>query len=178
VVVRLSEGRDAIQAYVGEHVAQGLPHVIALVTKDHNLVLQLIGDLTEDEGMAVTPVDEWRVYDAMKHLSAGLDRSRDRLQTLSSGRPFIPPPMVGAPGGMGSAEYNSFQELRRSYIDGMADILAVVRHADPTKGLELTADHASFGPFNWMGWALYSHHVHTHDHIGQIENIREALRGG
>jgi hypothetical protein len=178
VVVRLSEGRDAIQTYVNQHVAQGLSHVIDLVTDDHNLVLRLIGDLTEAEAMTVTPVDEWRVFDAMKHLSAGLDRSRDRLQTLSSGRPFTPPPGAGSPGGMGSANYESFSDLRRSYIDGIADILAVLRHAYPRRGLDLTADHASFGSFNWMGWALYSHHVHTHDHVGQIANVRKALRGG
>ena len=178
VVVRLSEGRDAIQAYVSEHVAQGLPHVLELVTQDHNTVLALIGDLTEDEAMMVTPVDEWRVYDAMKHLSAGLDRSRDRLQKLSSGLPFVPPAGTGGPGSMGSAEYASFSDLRRAYIDGMADVIAVLRHADPTRNLGLTAEHATAGPFNWLGWALYSHHVHTNDHIGQIENIKQVLRGG
>jgi DinB superfamily len=178
VVVRLSEGRDAIQAYVNEHVSRGLPHVLDLVTEDHNYVLRLIGDLTEDEAVTVTPADEWRVFDALKHLTASLDRSKDRLQKLSSGQPFTPPPGAGGPGGLGSADYESFSDLRRSYIDGMADILAVIRKADPTQGLDLTADHASFGAFNWMGWALYSHHVHTHDHIGQIETIKKALRDG
>jgi hypothetical protein len=179
MVVRLSEGRGAIQTYVNQHVAQGHSHVIDLVTQDHNRVLSLIGDLTEEEGMQVTPADEWRVFDAMKHLSASLDRSKERLETMSSGKPFVPPPSAGPVrgGGMGNVEYASFQELRRAYIDGMSDILAVIRAADPTMGLDLTADHASFGPFNWMGWALYSHHVHTHDHVDQIANIRGALRG-
>ncbi len=127
--------------------------------------------------MTVTPVDEWRVFDAVKHINSSLDRSRDRLQKLSSGQPFEPPATGVSSGGMGSAEYESFSELRRSYIDGMADILAVVRRADPSRSLDLTADHGQFGPFNWMQWALYSHHVHTHDHVGQIETIRTALRG-
>jgi hypothetical protein len=176
-VVKPSEGRDVVQAYLNEHTVQGLSHVLELLTADHNHVLSLIGDLTEDEAMRVTPADEWRVFDAMKHLTASLDRSRDRLQTMSSGRAFTPPPGAGGPGSMGSADYASFSDLRRSYIDGMADILAVLRKADPAKGLELTAEHAAFGPFNWLGWALYSHHVHTHDHIGQIEAIKQALRG-
>jgi hypothetical protein len=176
VVVKLSEGRDAIQAYVNEHTSQGLGHVLELMTADHNHVLALIGDLTEDEAATVTSADEWTVFDAMKHLSASLDRSRDRLLRLSSGEPFNPPPLSGGPGGMGSADYASFSDLRRAYIDGMAAILAVVRNADGTKNLDMTSDHPQFGSFNWMGWALYSHHVHTHDHIGQIENIKAALR--
>ncbi len=77
---------------------------------------------------------------------------------------------------MGGAAYDSFSDLRRSYIDGMAAILDVLRHADQTRGLELTADHAQFGAFNWLEWAVYSHHVHTHDHVGQLSAIRAALR--
>lgn len=177
MVVKLSEGRDAIQAYIEEHASRGLSHVLELVTVDHNHVLRLIGDLTEDEAMTVTPADEWRIFDAMKHLSASLDRSRDRIVTMSAGKPFEAPAFRGGPGTMGAAEYSSFSDLRRAYIDGMAGILAVVRRADPTRGLDLTAEHAQFGPFNWMGWALYSHHVHTHDHIGQMERIKNALRG-
>ena len=40
-------------------------------------------------------------------------------------------------------------------------------------GLDLTADHAEYGPFNWLEWAVYSHHVHTHDHVGHVAELRE-----
>jgi hypothetical protein len=176
MVVRLSEGREAVQAYVDAQVARGHKHVLDLLTQDNHRVFALIGDLTEDEAMTVTPVDEWRVFDAMKHLSASLDRSRDRLQSLSSGQPFVPPSTPVSPGSMGNADFASFSALRRTYVDGMANILAVLRSADPNRGLDLTADHAAFGTYNWLGWAIYSHHVHTHDHIAQIESIRKALR--
>jgi hypothetical protein len=125
--------------------------------------------------MTVTRVDEWRAYDVIKHMSASLDRSRTRLETMSSGRPFENPTGVVA-GGSGSVEYESFRALRSAYIDGMADIIAVLRRADTTKGLGLTGDHGQFGPFTWLEWAVYSHHVHTHDHIGQVTNIVHALR--
>jgi hypothetical protein len=174
VVVRLTDGREAVRAYVSEHASHGLDHVIELVTGDNNRILTLIGDLTEDEGMTVTPADEWRVYDALRHMTGGLDRSKDRLLKLSGGQPFVNPPGVTG-GGMG-AEYASFGELRRSYIDGMAEILGVLRKADGTRNLAGTSEHVSFGPFNWLEWGIYSHHVHTHDHVGQIENIRKALR--
>jgi hypothetical protein len=174
-VVRLSEGRDAIQAYVGAQTSQGLPHVLSLVTQDNLAVVGLIADLTEDEGMTVTPVDIWRAYDVMKHMSASLDRSRTRLETLTSGRPFENPAGIG-PGKQGDVDYASFYELRSAYIDGMAEIIGVLRGADPSRGIDLTAEHAQYGPFNWLGWATYSHHVHTHDHIGQLTNIVQALR--
>ena len=137
-------------------------------------MVRLIADLTEDEGMTVTPVDEWRAYDVLKHLSASLDRSLHRLDLLSSGRPFENP--VVQPGSSGDVEYESFRALRAAYIDGMADIIAVLRRADGNTGLVFTADHAQFGTFNWLEWAVYSHHVHTHDHIGQLTNIAQALR--
>jgi hypothetical protein len=177
--VRLSEGRGAVQAYIDREIEGGLTHVLDLVAADNNRVFSLIGDLTEAEAMTVTPADEWRAFDAMKHLSASLDRSRTRLEALSSGRPFVPPAGGGpGPGSLGAAEYTSFSDLRRTYIDGMADILAMLRHANPTHGLDITADHATFGTYNWLGWTVFSHHVHTHDHIGQLENIRKALRAG
>ena len=174
MVVRLTDGREAVRAYVSKHASRGLDHVIELVTGDNNRILTLIGDLTEDEGMTVTPADEWRVYDALRHMTASLDRSKSRIEALAAGRAFENPP--GAPGQMG-AEYASFTALRSAYIDGMAEILGVLRKADGTRNLNGASEHVSFGPFNWLEWSLYSHHVHTHDHIGQIENIRRALRG-
>lgn len=176
MVVKPSEGRDAVRAYLSEHASRGLEHVRSLLAADNDHVLSLVGDLTEEEGMKVTPADEWRIFDALKHLAASSDRSKDRLEKLSTGQPFVNPP--GAPGQMGSAEYASFDELRRAYIDGMSAVLGVLDQADPSAPTELTAEHGRFGPFNWLEWALYSHHVHTHDHIGQIENVRKALRGG
>jgi hypothetical protein len=173
-VVRIDAGKDAVRAYVTAHATQGLDHILGLVTDDNFTVLRLIADLTEDEGMSVTPVDEWRTYDVMKHMSASLDRSRHRLELLSSGRPFENP--VVQPGSSGDVEYESFRALRAAYIDGMADIIGVLRRADGDAGLVYTADHAQFGTWNWLEWAVYSHHVHTHDHIGQLTNIVEALR--
>ena len=143
------------------------------MTDNNNHILALIGDITEDEATTVTPADEWSVFDTMRHFAASLDRSRTRLRTLSSGQPFVQPPAL--PAQMG-AEYPSFSELRRVYVDGMASILALLRKADPAVGLDLTAEHGFYGPFNWPEWALFSHHVHAHDHAGQIENIRKALR--
>lgn len=123
MVVRLSEGREAIQAYVTAHASRGLNHVLELVEADNNRVLMQIGDLTEAEGMAITSADE-RVFDALNHMAASLDRSKDRLQRLSCGQTSTPPALAGGPGAMGSVKYASFAELRRRYIDGMADILA------------------------------------------------------
>jgi hypothetical protein len=111
----------------------------------------------------------------MRHMSASLDRSKSRLETLSAGKTWQSQAPV-LPGNMGGADYASFHELRSAYIDGMADIIAVLRRADESKGLSLTVDHAQFGPFNWLEWSIYSHHVHTHDHIGQLTKIAEALR--
>ena len=163
--LRLDEGEAAIRAYLELHTAQGQDHVLDLITEDNNHILRLIGDLTEKEAETVTDVDEWRVFDALQHMNSSLDRSRGRLQKLSTGQAFVPPATGVTSGGVGSAEYASFSDLRRPYIDGMGDILSVIRAVDPSQGFEVAADHGQYGPFNWMEGALYSHHVHMHDHV-------------
>jgi hypothetical protein len=174
-VVRLSDGKDTVRAYVSKQASLGLAHVLELVSNDNRRVVGLIADLTDEDGSRVTPADEWAAFDVMRHMSASLDRSKSRLETLSSGTPWESPAPV-LPGNMGAANYASFHELRSAYIDGMADIIAVLRHADGSNGLGLTVEHAQYGPFNWLEWSVYSHHVHTHDHIGQLTKIVEALR--
>ena len=104
-VVRLDEGKDAIRAYVSKQAAEGRDHVLGLVSSTNDRMLLLIGDLTEAEATRVTAADEWRVFDAMQHLAASLDRSRDRLEKLSSGVPFVPPATAVVPGGLGAADY-------------------------------------------------------------------------
>jgi hypothetical protein len=171
-VVRLELGHDAVQGYVGEQVALGWPHIMASVTKDNRDVIALISDLTEEEGMTVTPVDEWRAYDLMKHMVLTVDRTRMRLEFLLAGKDFESPPPVD----MASVDYGSFQELRAKYIDGMSAVLGTLRRADPTQALAATSKHPVFGSYNWQGWSVFSHHVHAHDHIGQLTHIVEALR--
>jgi hypothetical protein len=73
-------------------------------------------------------------------------------------------------------DFGSFTDLRSRYINGTADLLATLRAADPTQALEATSMHPVFGTFNWQGWTVFSHHIHAHDHIGQLTKIVEALR--
>ena len=54
--------------------------------------------------------------------------------------------------------------------------LATLRAAGSAEALDATSTHPVFGTFNWQGWTVFSHHVHTHDHIGQLTNIVGALR--
>jgi hypothetical protein len=170
--VRLEEGHDAVQAYVAAEIAKGWPHVLETATGDNRDVIALIGDLTEDEGMTVTPVDIWRVYDVMKHMTLTMERSQVRFESLMAGKDFAAPP----PPAPESIDYGPFTSLRSRYIDGTADLLATLRAADGSKHLEATSTHPVFGTYNWQGWTVFSHHVHTHDHIGQLTKIVEALR--
>ncbi|HWO73281.1 MAG TPA: DinB family protein [Dehalococcoidia bacterium] len=174
MVVRLDAGREAVRAYVEGEAAKGLRHVLSLVRADNERVLGLIDDLSEEQAHATTPADEWSVAQVMHHLASTLDRSRARLEALSAGKPFVNPAV--APGSAAGRDYASFDDLRRAYREGMAGIIGVLERADERRGLELTAEHAQFGPFNWLQWAVYSHHVHTHDHVGQLEKITRAPR--
>jgi hypothetical protein len=171
-VVRLEEGHDGVQAYVAAEVAKGFAHVYAAAVQDNKDVIALIGDLTEEEGMTVTPVDIWRAYDVMKHMTLTVQRSQIRFEALLQAEDFVSPPPVDP----ASVDFGSFAALRSAYIDGIADVLAMLRAADQSFGLEATSTHPVFGTYNWQGWTVFSHHVHTHDHIGQLTKIVEALR--
>jgi len=171
-VVRLEAGHDGVQAYVAAELARGFPHVYETAVQDNRDVIALIGDLTEDEGMTVTPVDIWRVYDVMRHMTLTVQRSQIRFESLLEGKDFVSPPPVDP----ASIDFGSFTALRSAYIDGMADVLATLRAADPALALGATSTHPVFGTYSWQGWTVFSHHVHTHDHIGQLTKIVEALR--
>jgi DinB superfamily len=173
MVVSLHAGRDAVRAYVQEQAAQGLDHIITIVTADNDRVLGLVDGFSEEAALNAPGEGEWSAFQVMRHLASSIDRSHTRLASLSAGRPFDNPP--SGVGQLSDREYASFDELRQSYRDGMGQILDVLQAADPNRGLELTADHAMFGSFNWPQWVVYSHHVHTHDHIGQLEALNRLV---
>jgi len=173
MVVRLDAGRDAVRAYVAEQARRGLAHVTALVTGDRDSIVAAIDDLSEEEATRVTKDGEWTPAQVLAHLSGGLDRAFARLRAMSSGQAWDGPPVTG---GQGIDPPARFEELRRRYTSGMQAIIDVLQAADESHGLDLTADHVEFGPFTWLEWAVYSHHVHTSDHIGQLGEARARIR--
>jgi hypothetical protein len=122
----------------------------------------------------VTLEGEWTPAQVLTHLNSSLARSLARLQAMSSGHEWVNPPVAG---GQSGASGKSFVALRREYADGMQAIVDVLDGADGSRNLSATADHADFGPFNWLQWAVYSHHVHTSDHIGQLQAARARIAG-
>jgi hypothetical protein len=172
MVVRLTDGRDAVRAYVSEHAAQGLEHVTALVRDDRDSMLALIDDLSEAEGNVSVAPEEWSISQALQHMNSSFDRSIQRLKALSSGRPFEAAPVAG---GLPASESTTFVEARRVFTKGENAVIEILEQAQDGANLDLTFEHAFFGPFNWLEWAVYSHHVHTHDHIGQIGEARKLV---
>jgi hypothetical protein len=176
MVVRLDAGRDAVRAYVAEQAALGKEHVIALVKGEAEALLSHIGDLTEAQGCAIPRPDAFSALQVLQHLNASFERSMDRLRTLSSDQPWSASGGPAGPGAIPADAVTSFVESRRLFEESTAGVLEVLRRADGSKGLGRTAPHAGYGEFNWLQWAVYSHHVHTHDHVGQMAEIRAAVR--
>jgi hypothetical protein len=174
MVVSLYAGRDAVRAYVSEQAGMGLAHVRGLVRADRDSIVAAIEGLSEEEGNRVTLEGEWTPAQVLAHLNSSLDRSRSRLESMSAGREWVNPPAIG---GQGSDGQRPFIELRREYIEGMEAIIDVLDGVDESRGRDLTADHIDFGAFDWLQWAVYSHHVHTSDHIGQLGEARTRVRG-
>jgi hypothetical protein len=173
--VRLDDGRDAVRAYVIEQAMQGLEHVRKLVNTDTDSILAAIEGLSEEEGNRLTLEGEWTPAQVLADLNSSLARSHSRLEAMSSGHEWVSPPGVL---GQTSDAPRSFQSLRQEYAEGMRAIINVLEAAEASQGLELTVDHIEYGPFTWLQWAVYSHHVHTSDHIGQLNAARARVKGG
>lgn len=175
--VPLLTDQAGVVAYVREQSAQGLEHVKALVKAEGEAILAAVEGLTEEEGNFSPGPGEFSALQALQHLNGNYDRSIDRLSTLSSGRAWSAP--SGGPVGPGNIPENastSFIEARAQFAAGLAGVLAVLEAADGTRGLELTTPHPAYGDFNWLQRAVYSHHVHTHDHVGQLQQLRMQAR--
>ena len=165
---------QAVRAYVAEQAAQGLDHVCRLVRADADSITVATEGLTEEEGSRVTLEGEWTPAQVLAHLNSSLARSLSRLKAMSGGHEWVNPPVTP---GQTSDTPRSFESLRKEYVDGMQAIIAVLDAADESLGRELTADHLEYGPFTWLQWAVYSHHVHTSDHIGQLDQARARVKG-
>jgi len=175
VVVDVNSAPEQVSAYVKEHAARGLDHVKELVGGEGEAVLSLIAGVSENEAAYSPAAGEFSISQVVQHLNGSIERGIERLKTLTSGRPFVyEGPRIG-PGSIPPDAPKTFAAARDAFAKGVDAVMAVLDAADPKVGLDLTSEHATFGPFNWLEWAVYSHHVHPHDHVLQIVKIKEAL---
>jgi hypothetical protein len=169
-VVSQADGPEAVRAYVLEHAARGVDHVVALIRADRAEMLSIIDGLTEAQA-GIRPVEgEWCIREALQHLSGGFDRTRERILTMARGLPYES--RAGVAGSLAPEMDLPFVELRRIFTEGSASVLAAMEGVEPTAGLDFRAKHQLYGDFNWLEFTLYSQHVHLHDHLDQIKAIR------
>ena len=170
---------DAVRAYTKSHAEQGLDYVTEVVRNDRQAMIDLIGDLTQQEAdERIDDGAEYSVSMVLQHLNGSFERSTRRIWTLSQGQPFHGSPGTPQGGGLPDELEPDFTKVRDRFIEGSQDVLTVLEQADPATPSDITAPHVLYGAFNWLEWAIYSHHVHASDHIQQIRRIKGVLRGG
>ena len=174
-MVNVNAGPEVVHAYVKEQASKGRDHVLGLVRSDLDAVAGLIAGLDEEDANFKPNEAEFSISEVIQHLNGSFERSKQRLETLSSGKPWQNQGPGPGPGSIPEPRPGSFAEVRSRFEAGAGEIVSILEKADPDTGLDLTAAHATFGEFNWLEWAAYSHHVHTHDHIGQLEQIKRGL---
>lgn len=176
MVVDVNAPPQQVAAYVKAEAARGLEHARALVKGEGDAIIELIAGLGESDAAFSPAPGEFSTAQVIQHLNGSFERSLDRLRTLIAGRPFVyDGPRIG-PGSLPAEPPATFAETRDAFVKGMADVLALLGAADPAVGLDVTSDHVNYGPFNWLQWAVYSHHVHSHDHVLQLGAIKAALQ--
>jgi hypothetical protein len=149
--------------------------VIHLVRADRDATESLTAGLAKGAANFHTDDEEYSMSQVLQHVNGSFTRSLDRLTTLSSGRQWLSTGPPGRPGTIPPNPPATFADVRRRFLEGEDAVLVLLENANPKIGRDLTADHAAYGPFNWLEWALNPHHVHTHDYVGQIEKIERAL---
>jgi hypothetical protein len=173
--VDLHSGVPAVQAYVKRQAAQGPEHVLALIKADGDAILALTGDVTEDDANIHAAESEFSISQVVQHLNFSFPRSQARLRAMMKGEEFIWTGPAGRAGGLPERPAPSLAAARVEFAAGEAEILRILGSETHATNLDLVANHAEFGPMNWLEWAVYSHHVHTHDHVKQIGDIKSAL---
>jgi hypothetical protein len=174
VVVRLDAAPDEVRAYLSEQADRGIDHVRAVVRGDRDTMVTLIDDLDEDEAAFKPDEDEFSVRDVVEHLNLSFARSEARLRSLARDEVFV---WLGAPGrwgGLPDEPAPSWAAAREAFIAGEAAVLGVLDSLEGEAPAR-TAEHAELGPLNLLQWALYSHHLHTRDHIGQVRALRAQI---
>ncbi len=177
VVVRIDAGGDAVRAFVKGQAALGKDHVVSLVKTEAAALADGIADFSEEQGKIAAP-GAFSALQVLQHLNGSFARSMDRMKSLSQGQSWAPaagtPPAGG--GYIPPEAETSFTKARQDFIDQSAAVVAFLEGVDASKAGSTTAPHAVAGDFNWLEWAVYSHYVHTHDHTGQIGEIRGYVR--
>ena len=175
LVVDLND-RDAVVEYVRRQAAQGLVRVIDLVRTERDAMLALLDELREGEADVRIDDEEYSVSMILQHLNTSFARSEERLRTLSVGRPWVNTGPPALPGGLPEVFETDFARVRQDFEHGEDAILSVLETRDPSNKPEATARHAQYVEFNDLEWAVYSHHVHTADHVRQVRHILDVIR--
>jgi DinB superfamily len=173
--VDLHAGVPEVQAYVKRQAAQGSEHVQALIKADRDAILALTSDVTEDDANAHPGESEFSISQVVQHLNVSFPRSQARLRAMIGGEEFSWTGPLGRPGGLPEQPAASLAAARAEFAAGEDEVLRILGSATPEINLDRVANHAEFGPMNWLEWAVYSHHVHTHDHVGQLADIKRAV---
>ncbi len=163
--------------YVRHEAKKGLEHAIDLVRNERDTMLELVRDISDYEAeQRINNGEEFSILMVLRHLNASFDRSRQRLAAMAGGEEFTPPASAGRGGTVPEEDESSLEEARTTFRNGSDAVVDILLQADPDAPTIVTASHAQYGSFNFIEWAVYSHHVHTSDHVQQVRRIKEALR--
>src|SRR5438045_1758643 len=111
MVVRLDEGPEAVRAYVAAEAAKGRDHVVGLVRDGRDAIAAASEGLSEEEAIFQPRPDEFSMSEVLQHLNMSMERSVDRIRSLSSGTlsTYSGPP--ARRGGLPEESHADFAEL-------------------------------------------------------------------
>ncbi|RJQ07736.1 MAG: DinB family protein [Dehalococcoidia bacterium] len=109
----------------------------------------------------------WGAADLAQHLAASTRNVMGIVEALARGTDAPEDPI----GTLGDSPYGSFVEARKALFDVSLEFAALTGRLPASPDLDMTVEHAFFGPLNCRAWFLFQR-VHDTDHINQLAALR------
>lgn len=169
----MTEERDRIRSYLlGQAERYDFLDLWPRVMAQRAAFLQSLEGVTEEQAAWEPATGEgeeaWGILQVARHLLRSTQNVMAIIEATARGEtaPKDPP-------GTRSEAPAALADVRRALIEQSEDFAMLRRRLPEQPNLEVTVDHAFFGPLNCRAWFLFQR-IHDTDHMRQVEALKTS----
>jgi hypothetical protein len=164
------DARQRLISYLGHQASKDVPVLVELIEEQRATLLGLLDGASEEQAAFHPAPDQWSIADVLRHVIAAEEGVARIVESLARG---VVPEGQREMGSHVSDEAQPLAALIERLRASRADLLARIQGWPASPDLAATFEHPFFGPLNCKGWLAFQR-LHDADHIGQIEQVKEA----